>query len=100
MEDGVLEDLDVIADPYGAMGVADDLDPGADDRPFADNDVAGDLGAGEQHRGGGDAGENAPVVVELAHGAGLRSGFDQVRAEGLGSVRSPLRNPRSRSRSF
>ena len=50
VQDRVLEDLDIVADADRAVGVADDLDAGADDRAFADDDVARELGRGEQCR--------------------------------------------------
>src|SRR5204863_2415419 len=43
MQHGVLEDLHVVADAHRSVRVADDPDAGADDRAFADDDVAGDL---------------------------------------------------------
>ena len=78
VQHGVLEDLHVVADPHGAVGVADDLDAGADDRAFADHDVAGDLRGREQHGGVGDGRQDAAVVVELAHGETLQSRSDGV----------------------
>ena len=48
VQDGVLEDLHVVADADRAVGVPDDLDPGADDGALADDDVAGDLGCREE----------------------------------------------------
>ena len=50
VQDGVLEDLHVVADAHRSVRVADDLDAGADDRAFADDDVTGDLGGREQDR--------------------------------------------------
>src|SRR5436190_11178668 len=40
VQDGVLEDLDVVADPYRSVCIADDLDARADDRARTDDDVA------------------------------------------------------------
>ena len=61
------------------MGVTDDLDAGADDRPFADDDVAGDLGGGEEDRRRGDRRDCAAVRVELCHAESLHGGFDRGR---------------------
>ena len=79
VQDGVLEDLDVVADAHRAVGVADDLDARADDRAFADDDVAGDLGGREQGRRRGDGRHDASVLVQLAHGDRLLGVFDGDR---------------------
>jgi len=56
VQHGVLQDLHPGADPDRSVAVSDDLHAGADDRAVADDDVAGDLGGVEQHRGVGNAG--------------------------------------------
>ena len=68
VQDGVLEDLHVVADAHRAVGVADDLDAGTDDRAFTDDDVAGDLGGREQGGRGGDRRHDPSIRVQLAHG--------------------------------
>jgi len=79
VQDGVLEDLNVAADPDGSVGVADDLDARPDDGALADDDVAGDLGGGEQDRRGCDGRQDAPVRVQLLHGPSLLEFFDGDR---------------------
>ena len=76
VQHGVLEDLDVVADAHRAVGVADDLDAGADDRAFADDDVAGDLGGREQGGRRGDGRHDPSVVVQLADSDALLEVFD------------------------
>ena len=79
VQDGVLEDLHVVADAHWSVRVADDLDARADDRAFADDDIAGDLRGREEHRRRGDGRNDAAVRVELAHGIGLLCAFDGDR---------------------
>src|SRR5207253_2233914 len=64
VQDGVLQDLDVGTDAYRAMRVADDLDAGAYDGAFADDDVAGDLGGREERGRGGDGRQDVVVGVQ------------------------------------
>jgi len=76
VQDGVLEDLDIVADPDGAVGVADDLYAGANYGAFAYDDVSRDLGGWEQHGRGSDRRCCVAVGVELTHTEALQCRSD------------------------
>src|SRR5580704_8198982 len=67
MQDGVLQNLHIVANANGAMRVADDLDSGTDDAAFTDHDVTGYLRGRKQSRRSGNGRDDAPVLVELTH---------------------------------
>lgn len=73
VEDGVFQDLDVVADADGAVGVADNFDSGGNLAVLADDDIACDLGGFTEVGGVGYLGCLVFVGIQLAHGISFLS---------------------------